>query len=107
MKTMIHRVTNQAVLWGCLFTSLFFFGCKESVYKENLDIRVDENGVVTSVPAIWEKDVSEGRSIWVCVAPIFHNDMVIVPGGLRKEIVPGGREAGMLVALDAATGEEV
>ncbi|MBC6401228.1 MAG: PQQ-like beta-propeller repeat protein [Ekhidna sp.] len=103
---MMKKRSKQAVICECFFMLLLFSGCKETFYKENPEIITDENGVVTSIPAIWEKDVSEGRYIWVYVAPMFHKDRVIVPGGLREEIVPGANEAGMLIALDVATGEE-
>ena len=85
-----------------MFTSLFFFGCKETLYEENLEVITDETGVVISIPAIWERDITEKSKTYIAgtLIPIFHKHMVIVPGRSRQNLA-------MLVALDATTAEEV
>ncbi len=80
---------------------LIAFGCEESVGPESTPQQIlNSDGVVIELEPIWKKDLSEEDFIWVNTVPIFHKNLVIVPGS-------SSQNRGMLVALDTNTGEEI
>ena len=95
------KSTSKVALLGYLFILFIFSKCKGSVELKSTPQQIlNSDGVVIELEPLWKKDLSEEDYIWVNTIPIFHKNMVIVPGS-------SSQVRGMLVALDTNTGKEI
>ncbi len=91
---------KQTIHVICLLLICACSGCiKEDTPTAEAKVVKDANGVLTSKPYLWKKDVSEKGLIWVGITPAVYENTVVVGGA-------DFFEKDMLVALNLDTGEE-